>query len=411
MDLEFTFLNTTLSFDIRADFPIFRHQPDLVYLDSAASSQRPQSVIGRMQRYESLEHANVHRGIYRLSEAATSAYEGVRKQLAEFLGGVKPHEVVFSSGTTDSINLVSHCLSQGELKAGDEVLVTVSEHHSNIVPWYLATQRVGAKLRFIPLGDDYRLDIDSAEKLINPKTKVLAFSHISNVLGTIQPVAKLVELAKQVGAITVVDGAQGMAHLDVDVRDLACDFYAFSSHKMLGPTGVGALYGREELLERLPPYRGGGDMISSVTTEGCQWAPLPAKFEAGTPSIAGVIGLGEALRYWQRFDRVSLLRHDRNLASQAVSGLRSLGVTPLVEGGDDWVGIVSFVHPKVHPHDIASILDSAKVCVRAGHHCAQPLMQALGCHSTTRLSPYLYNTAQDIERFLSGMEKVEAVFG
>lgn len=396
---------------IRSQFPILASPNPISYLDNAASSQKPQRVIDRTSQYYAFEHANVHRGVYKLAEKATAEYEKVRAQAAAFLGGVDKQEIIFTSGTTQSINLIAQTWGRQFLKEGDEILLTIAEHHSNIVPWQMLAASHGLKIKFIPLDENFRLDLQSAKRLLSKRTKLLAFAHVSNVLGVIHPVKELIKLAKEVGAVTVIDGAQSIPHFDVNVRDLGCDFYAFSSHKMCGPTGVGVLYGRKELLSIMPPYQGGGEMIAKVSVDGFTPNVLPFKFEAGTPNIAGVIGLGEALAFLKSFDRAELLAADLALSKKflaALSGNKNIKV--FLTETRDWVGVLSFHHSKIHPHDIASMLDMENVCVRAGHHCAQPLMTFLNVPATTRVSPYLYNNEDDLNKFLVGMEKAEKLF-
>ena len=395
---------------LRELFPMFARDPDLVYLDSAATSQKPKLVIDRMDQYYSFENANVHRGVYQLSEDATRAFEGARSTVARALHAADK-EIIFTRGTTEAINLVAFSAGQAFLKPGDEIVLTVAEHHSNIVPWQLAAERYGARVRFIPLRKDRRLDLEAAQTIIGPRTKIVALAHISNVLGIMHPIREVIAMAKSVGAITLIDGAQGVAHLAVDVKELDCDFYAFSGHKMFGPTGIGVLYGKAEHLEAMPPYQGGGDMIEQVTLEGSTWNVLPSKFEAGTPNIAGAIGLGAAFEFMQNLDLTSTLAHDRQLGFELLEGLEEFrGVQTFVEPGPDWIGIVTFAHAKIHPHDLAAVCDGERVCIRAGHHCAQPLMKVLEVPATARVSPFLYNESRDIQRFLGALRKAEQLF-
>jgi len=398
---------------IRSRFPVFNDKDrPLHYLDSAASSQKPAGVIERIQQCYSQEYANIHRGVYQLSEKATFAYEATRDKLATFLGGVSRQEVILTTGTTEGINLIARTWGEENLRQGDEILLTIAEHHSNIVPWQILAEKTGAVVRFIPLREDLRLDMDKARSMINEKTRVVAFAHVSNVLGTIHPVRELISLAKSVGAITVIDGAQAVPHFSVNVRELDCDFYSFSGHKMLGPSGVGVLYGKEALLDAMPPFMGGGDMIASVTTKGSTWNELPYKFEAGTPPIVPVTALAPAIDFLETTDLPAALNHDLNLAGQLIDALKDRPGLRLFANGsrEDWVGIVTFFHETIHPHDMAAIQDSHHVCVRAGHHCAQPLMNWLGVPATTRVSPYLYNTQEDIDAFLNAYEEAEKLF-
>lgn len=396
---------------MRAEFPIFAAHPGLVYLDSAATSQKPQVVIDRMNRYYTEENANVHRGVYELSETATRVFEGSRAIIASVLNATI-EETIFTRGTTEAINLVAQSLGQLLLQPGDEILLTVAEHHSNIVPWQIVAERHGAKVRFIPLNKDRRLDMQEAARMVNSRTKIMAFAHISNVLGIEHPVHDLIAMAKSVGAATLVDGAQGIAHLPVDVRVLDCDFYAFSGHKVFGPTGIGVLYGRKSLLDRMPPYQGGGDMIEKVTLNGSTWNSLPSKFEAGTPNIAGAVGLGAAFEFVKGLDLGKTLAHDRALGQKLVDEIkRSFPKMKLmIEPGPDWIGLVTMAHDFIHPHDLAAICDTDQVCIRAGHHCAQPLMEIFGVPATARVSPFLYNDENDIDRFVAALHKAEKLF-
>ena len=395
---------------LKYDFPIFSERPELVYLDSAASAQKPRSVIERLTHYYSCEHANVHRGIYELSEQATHAYEEARTRIQSFLNAAHPEEIIFTRGTTEAINLVAQSFGGQQLQAGDEIILTCAEHHSNIVPWQMIAEKTGAIIRYIPLNSQRRLDLEAARALFNPRTKILSVAHVSNVLGVIHPIETLITWAREQGAAVLIDGAQGVVHLPVDVRSLDCDFYAFSGHKLLGPTGIGVLYGKRSHLESMPPYQGGGDMIETVSLSGSTWADLPNKFEAGTPHIAGAIGLGEAVSYLSGQPRTELLAHERSLGQLCLELLKDTAVQPLVPAGDDWVGIVTFLHPDIHPHDLATICAQDHVCIRAGHHCAQPLMQVLGVSATARVSPYIYNTSDDIEAFVKSIKKAESLF-
>lgn len=396
---------------MRAEFPIFAAHPGLVYLDSAATSQKPQIVVDRITHYYAQENANVHRGVYELSEAATRAFELARERIAQHIHA-SLEETIFTRGTTEAVNLVASSLGQIHLQPGDEILLTVAEHHSNIVPWQIAADRYGAKVRFIPLNKDRRLDLVEAARMVSGKTKIMAFAHISNVLGIEHPVRDLIKLAKSVGAVTVIDGAQGIAHLNVNVKELDCDFYAFSGHKVFGPTGIGVLYGRKSWLDRMPPYQGGGDMIEKVTVDGSTWNVLPSKFEAGTPNIAGAIGLGAAFEFLQTLDLKKTLAHDRALGDQLVQELKRNfpKVRLMIEPGPDWIGIVTLAHESIHPHDLASICDGEQVCIRAGHHCAQPLMNVFGVPATARIAPFVYNDENDISRFVAALHKAEKLF-
>jgi cysteine desulfurase/selenocysteine lyase len=386
---------------LRGDFPILErtvHGRPLIYLDHAASSQRPRAVLDAVTRHHETRHANVHRGAHELSAESTDAYEAARATVARFLGAPSPRSLVFVRNATEAINLLARAWGDEHLGPGDEILVSVAEHHANLVPWQQAAQRTGARIRAIPLGPDQRLDLDAFRSLLGPRTKLLAIQHMSNVLGAVQPVAEMAEAARAVGAVTFVDGAQAAPHLTVDVAALGVDAYAVSGHKMLGPTGIGALWVREELLASLPPFLGGGEMIRTVEIERSTYADIPMRFEAGTPAIAEAIGLAEATRYLEAVGMEEIWRHDRELAEamlarfDAIEGVRTFGPR-----GDDRGGILPFVIDGVHPHDVASALDAEGIAVRAGHHCAQPLMRALGVPSTVRASAYLTTTEDEID--------------
>ncbi len=399
---------------IRQDFPILAttmHGRPLVYLDSAASSQKPRVVLDAERGFYETTNANIHRGVYALSAEATRRYDVAREAVAAYLGAAYPHEVIFTRGTTESLNLVAQSWARPRLKAGDEILLTEMEHHSNIVPWQLVAEQVGAVIRPAPVTDSGELDLDVFARLITDRTRIVAVAHVSNALGTINPVRRIADLAHAAGAVMVVDGAQAAPHLPLDVQALGADFYACSSHKMLGPTGVGALYGRESLLDAMPPYQGGGDMINTVTFAGSTWAPLPAKFEAGTPNIAGAVGFGAAVGYIEKIGRDRIAEHEHQLLTSAtervgeVSGLRVIGTAPLK------ASVLSFVMEGIHPHDIGTVLDSEGVCIRAGHHCAQPLMKRMGVPATARASFALYNTENDVDALVSSLQKARELFG
>ena len=407
-----------LGFDVqavRADFPVLSREingKSLVFLDSAASSQKPSSVIDAISRYYRCNHANVHRGIYRLSEEATDAYENARVKVADFINASSKKEVIFTRNTTESLNLVAYSWARANLHAGDEILSTVMEHHANLVPWQLVAQEKDVKLRFIPLTEDGQLDLSDIDSLLTERTRLVAFTQASNVLGTLNPVRQIVDMAHRVGAVTVVDGAQGVPHLPVDVQALGCDFYAFSSHKMCGPTGVGVLWGRRELLESMPPFLTGGDMIRRVELEHSEWAGLPNKFEAGTPAIAGAIGLGVAVDYLNALGMGAIRTHEKELTAYAlerlveIPGLTVYGPTDLEVRG----GVATFNLSEAHPHDVATILDSEGIAVRAGHHCAMPLHKSMGLAASTRASFYIYNTAAEIDRLVEALYKVKHIF-
>ncbi|MGH7540722.1 MAG: cysteine desulfurase, partial [Gemmatimonadota bacterium] len=391
---------------VRAEFPILHRTVNgrrLVYLDNAASSQRPRRVIERVTRYESEEHANVHRGVHALSTAATRAYEEARRTIAEHLGAAEPGEVVFTRGTTEAINLVAGSWGLDRLGAGDEIVLTKMEHHSNIVPWQLVAARTGALLRFVDVTPEGRLDMDDFERLLGPRTRLVALTHVSNTLGTINPIREIAERARERGAAVLVDGAQAVPHLAVDVRSLGCDFYAFSGHKTCGPTGIGALWARRALLESMPPYQGGGEMISEVRLDGSSWAAVPHKFEAGTPNISGAVGLGEALLFLDELGRETLESHERDLAAYALDRLESVPGIRLLGPREGRTALFSFTFADIHPHDLATILDQRGIAIRAGHHCNQPLMAHLGVEATARASFYFYNTRDEVDELVDAL--------
>ncbi len=403
---------------IRADFPILArtaHGKPLVYLDSAATSQKPNSVLAAEAAYYAETNANVRRGVYALSVAATDAYEAARVRVARFLHAAEPDEVVFVRGTTEAINLAATSLGRGRLRAGDRVVSTVMEHHSNIVPWHLLRTYQGIQLDFVGIDDEGRLKMDEFDRLLAARPKVVTFTHVSNVLGTVNPVREMAEKAHDAGAVVVVDAAQSAPHRPVDVQSIGADFVAFSGHKTLGPMGIGALWGRRELLEELPPYMGGGEMIRDVHLDRVNYCEVPAKFEAGTPNVGGAIALAAALDYLEGVGWSEIAAHERRLqehalrlAAERLPGRLSV-VGPPTAG--DREAVLAFTLAGAHPHDIASLLDADGICVRAGHHCAQPLMERLGVPALTRASPYLYNTTAEIDRLFDGLERVAALFG
>jgi cysteine desulfurase / selenocysteine lyase len=401
---------------IRAEFPILHQRVNghpLVYLDNAASTQKPRAVMEAMDRYYARDNANVHRGIHELSNRATEAYDGARRTVAEFFGIADLGELIWTRGTTESINLVAYAWGLENLRAGDEILLTLLEHHSNLVPWQIVAQRTGARLRFLDIDDQGRLDLSALDDLLTERTRLVSLTHVSNALGTVNPVRQVADRAHAAGAVVVVDGAQSAPHLPVDVHALGCDFYAFSGHKMCGPTGIGGLWGRREVLEAMPPFHGGGDMIEFVELERSTYAPLPTRFEAGTPNIAGAVGMAAAADYLRGIGREAILAHERALLAYAVERLGEipdltvLGPRDLAERS----GVVSFTLADVHPHDMATILDSEGVAIRAGHHCTQPLMKRLGVGSTARASFYLYNTPEDVDRLVDGLHRARTLFG
>lgn len=399
---------------VRRDFPILSREVNgypLAYLDSAASSQKPQQVIDAASAYYARHHSNVHRGAHSLAAEATDAYEAARETVAAFLGAAA-RELVFTRNATEAINLVAATWGRANLRAGDEVVLSVAEHHANLLPWQRLRDEVGAVLRYVPLDAGQRLDMTAARALIGPKTKLVATFHMSNVLGAINPVATLAELAHSVGAVLLVDGAQGAPHLPVDVMDMGADFYAFSGHKMLGPTGIGGLYGRYDLLAEMPPFLLGGEMIERVTLEGATYAAPPARFEAGTPAIAEAVGLAAAVDYLRAVGLQAVHEHSVALTERTLQGLERLpGVTTFGPRGADRGGIVAFTVQGIHPHDLATALDQLGVAVRAGHHCAQPLGKALGATATARASYYLYNTAEEVDRLVAGVASAIELFG
>jgi cysteine desulfurase/selenocysteine lyase len=407
---------TAVPFDVekvRAEFPILgttAHGKPLVYVDNAATSQKPRAVIEATGRYYAEQNANIHRGVYQLSEQATAAYESVRARAAAWIGAPDPREVIFVRGTTEGINLVASSWGRKHLGAGDEVVITAMEHHSNIVPWQLICDERGATLRVIPMNRQGELLMDEAAKLIGPRTKMVAVAHVSNSLGTINPVKDLVALAHAHGALVLVDGAQAAPHMPVNVADLGCDFYTISAHKTFGPTGTGLLWGRAALLEAMPPYQGGGDMIRSVTFEKTTFAPIPAKFEAGTPNIGGVIGFGAAIDWMRALPWDQVQAHEAGLLRYAVEQLCDVPGLTLVGTAAHKASVVSFVLDGVHPHDVGTIVDQEGVAVRTGHHCTQPVMDFLGVPATTRASFALYNTRADVDALAAAVRKVRKLF-
>lgn len=392
--------------EIRAQFPILKelvHGKPLVYLDNAATSQKPRRVIKAESAYYATINANVHRGVHTLSTKATEAQEAARETIRKHINAKHAHEIIFTSGTTASINLAATGLGQLLLKKGDEVVISGMEHHSNIVPWQLACERHGAKLNVIPITESGEWDLKQVP--FSEKTRILAISHVSNTLGTINPVKKLIAQAKKQGIITVVDGAQAIAHLDVDVQDLGCDLYAFSGHKSYGPTGTGVLHGREELLERMPPWQGGGEMIDTVTLEKSTWAKLPFKFEAGTPHIAGIIGLGEAIRWMEDYDKSAMAVHEQKLLEHATKELLTIEGLRIIGTAKEKVGVISFVIDGVHHYDLGTLLDQQGIAVRTGHHCTQPLMDRFGVSGTTRASFACFNTTEEMDAMVAAVKK------
>jgi cysteine desulfurase/selenocysteine lyase len=408
---------TPAAFDpetVRADFPVLSrrvHGRPLVYLDSANTTQKPEAVIRASDRFYREINANVHRSTYRLSEEATAAYEGARETVRRFLNARSTREVVFTRGTTEAINLLATSFGQAFVKAGDEVLITGMEHHSNIVPWQLLCERTGAKLRVLPIDDRGDLVLDDLDRLLNERTKLLGVVHVSNALGTINPVKALVDRAHGKGVPVLVDAAQSAPHLGVDVQALDCDFLAFSGHKVYGPTGIGVLYGKESWLAKMPPYQGGGDMIASVSFEKSTWAELPAKFEAGTGNLAGAAALAAALDYVTGLGLPRIAAHEQDLLAYATARLSEVPGLRIVGTAREKASVVSFVLGDVHPHDVGTILDQEGVCVRTGHHCAQPVMTRYDLPATVRASFGLYNTREEVDALVAGLRKVLEVFG
>jgi len=400
---------------LRADFPILDqtvHGHPLVYLDNAATSQKPRAVINALVRYYERDNANVHRGIHELSNRSTNAFEAARERTRKFLNARSTEEIIFTRGTTEGINLVANAWGNAFVKAGDVILLTEMEHHSNIVPWQMLAERTGAKLRYIPItGDEGLLDLDKLDSLLTPEVKLFAMVHISNALGTLNPVADLCSRARRLGITTLVDGAQSAGHMMVDVQAIGCDFYAFSGHKICGPTGIGVLYGRKEVLEQTPPWHGGGEMISTVDYFKSTWNTLPHKFEAGTPDISGPIGLHAALDYLDAVGRENIFRHDLELATYAYQRLSELKGVRLFGPKTERGGLVSFLLDDVHAHDVVTIADRYGVALRGGHHCTQPLMKKLGVPSTARASFYFYNTKAEVDRFIEVVKAIQKFFG
>jgi cysteine desulfurase/selenocysteine lyase len=398
---------------IREDFPILQtkvHGHPLVYLDNAATSQKPQSVIDALVRYYEGENANIHRGVHYLSQIATEEFEKARETVRAFVNAALTSEIIFTRGTTEALNLVAQSYGRANVGAGDEVLITAMEHHSNIVPWQMLCEEKGAKLRVVPINDEGELLLEEYEKLLGPKTKVVAVGHVSNALGTINPLQQMIALAHAKGIPVVVDGAQAVPHLQVDVQDLDADFYAFSGHKMYAPTGIGVLYGKHALLDAMPPYQGGGDMISSVTFEKTTYNKLPHKFEAGTPDMAGVAGLKAAIEFMNGIGIDKIAAHEHELLEYATEVIGALPGVRLIGTAREKASVLSFVLDEVHPHDIGTILDQQGIAVRTGHHCAQPVMERFSIPATVRASFAVYNTKAEVDALARGIRKVREVF-
>ena len=398
---------------VREDFPILNlliNGKPLAYLDNAASSQMPKQVIERLVRYQTTQHANINRAVHTLSEIATNEYEEARRKLQHFINAREEREVVFTSGTTDAINLVMHGYGRKFIGRGDEIILTTLEHHSNIVPWQMLAQEKGAKIRVVPINEEGELLIDEYEKLFNKNTKFVGMLHVSNALGTINPIKQLVAIAHARGVPVLIDGAQAAPHMQVDIQDLDCDFYAFSGHKLCGPTGIGILYGKAELLESMGPFKGGGDMILSVTFEKTTYNTIPHKFEAGTPAIAAAIGLGAAVDYLSAIGMKTIARYENNLLNYATEQMEKVQGVRIIGNAKHKAAVLSFVVDGVHPHDIGTLLNENGVAVRTGHHCAQPVMQRLNLPATSRASFAFYNNIKEVDALINGIRNVQKVF-
>ena len=399
---------------VRRDFPILSqriHGKPLVYLDNAATTHKPRAVIEAVSGFYERDNSNIHRGLHDLSQRATAAYEESRSKVRRFLNAAEDREIIFVRGTTEAINLVAGSYGRRHVGPGDEVVLTAMEHHSNIVPWQILCEEKGARLRVVPINDDGELLMDELERILGPKTRLLSVVHLSNALGTINPVRRIVELAHARGVPVMIDGAQAAAHLRLDVRELGCDFYAISGHKMYGPTGVGVLYGRADLLEAMPPYESGGDMISSVTFERTTYNKLPHRFEAGTPNIAGVIGLGAAIDYLGALGLDAAAAHEQELLEYATRAVAGVPRVRIIGRAREKASVLSFVIDGIHPHDVGTVLDQEGIAIRAGHHCTQPLMERFGVPATARASVAFYNTREEIDALVAGIHKVLEVFG
>jgi len=393
---------------IKKDFPIFNNS-DLVYLDNAATTHKPQSVLDAVDKLYTEANANVHRALYSLGSESTERFENSRTKVADFINSNSAKEIIFTSGTTESINLLARSLGN-TLKPGDEILISEMEHHSNIVPWQLAAQRSGATLNYIPITETGELDLSDPDLYFKPNTKIVSLTHISNVLGSINPVKNLAEMAHEMGALFIVDGAQGVPHLQVNVQDLGCDFYAFSGHKMLGPTGIGALWGKTELLNEMDPFMGGGEMIETVTMESSTWNEIPYKFEAGTPNFAQAVGLGAAVDYLKIIGMSTIAEHEKTLTAYALNKINQIEGIRIHGSADERAGVISFNVDGIHPHDLAQFLNEDNIALRVGHHCAQPLLSTLGETATARLSFYIYNDQSDVDKFYNSLTNIRKYF-
>ena len=393
---------------IKKDFPIFNNS-DLVYLDNAATTHKPQSVLNAVDRLYTEANANVHRALYSLGSESTERFENSRTKVADFINSNSAKEIIFTSGTTESINLLARSLGN-TLNPGDEILISEMEHHSNIVPWQLTAERTGTTLNYIPVTETGELDLSEPEHYFKPNTKIVSITHISNVLGTINPVKKLAEMAHDMGALFIVDGAQGVPHLQVNVQDLGCDFYAFSGHKMLGPTGIGTLWGKTELLNEMDPFMGGGEMIETVTMESSTWNEIPYKFEAGTPNFAQAVGLGAAVDYLKTIGMSTIAEHENTLTAYALNKINQIEGIRIHGSADERAGVISFNVDGIHPHDLAQFLNEDNIAIRVGHHCAQPLLSTLGETATARLSFYIYNDESDVDKFYNSLTNIRKYF-
>jgi cysteine desulfurase / selenocysteine lyase len=399
---------------VRADFPILGLEVNghpLVFLDNAASSQMPQPVIDRLVRYQTSEHANIHRAVHYLSEKATAEYEAAREKIRRFVNAREAREVIYTSGTTDAINLVAHGFGRKFIGEGDEIILTQLEHHSNIVPWQMVAQERGARIRVVPISERGEVDVEEYRRLFSGRTRLAGIAHVSNALGTINPVREMIAIAHAHGVPVLVDGAQAAPHLPVDVQDLDCDFYAFSGHKLCGPTGIGVLCGKAAMLEKMQPFKGGGDMILSVSFEKTTYAPIPHKFEAGTPPIAAAIGLGAAIDYLQAIGMERIAAHETDLLAYATEEVNRLPGVRIIGTAERKAAVLSFVIDGVHPHDVGTLLNEEGVAVRTGHHCAQPVMQRYRIAATSRASFAFYNTLADVDALVAGLRKVQKIFG
>jgi cysteine desulfurase / selenocysteine lyase len=407
-------VNVGTAFDprvLRREFPIFARNPGLVFLDTAASAQKPRAVIEGLADYYSSDYANVHRGVYRLSARSTERFEQARHHVATFLNATDDSEIVFVRGATEAINLVAHSWAETFLRAGDQVVISELEHHSNIVPWQFLRDRIGIELVVVPIDGTGELDLAAFAQLLNERTKLVSVTHVANVTGHVVPVQSIVRLAHAVGAKVLLDGCQALPRIPVDMQDLDCDFYVFSGHKLYGPTGIGGLYAKRAILDTMPPWQGGGDMIQTVTFEKSTFQPPPARFEAGTPDISGAIGLDLALGFIESIGRDAIFDHETALTEYAVERLAAIPGLRVVAAGSQRIGVVSFTLDGVHPHDLATVLDTHGIAVRAGHHCAQPLMDRLGLDATTRASFGVYSDATDVDALVAGVESARHIFG